>query len=156
MSACCFAAGSYSNAGATSTMIRSWPCSFTCTTSKVAIHPPHRHRKLGPSDGTPRCHVVATTPRNQPSRDGTPRVHMERPNGPEPPGTPRQSMQVRVVPRLASKRAGKVRIPLGSLEQARADTDFSFAKTPHRVFAPSFSIVLRLVAMTEPSRDNSV
>ena len=29
------------------------------------------------------------------------------------------------------------------------------AKAPQRVFAPSFSRVLRLVATTEPSRDNS-
>jgi hypothetical protein len=84
------------------------------------------------------CHVVATTPRNSPPRDGTRRVHTERPARFKPPRTPRQSMQVRVVPRLSSKRPGKVRIPLGSLEQARAVSDLSSAKSPQRVFGSLF------------------
>src|SRR6476619_7052140 len=64
----------------------------------------------------------------------------ERPDSPEPPGTPRQSMQVRVVPRLSSKRPGKVRIPLGSLEQARALADLSSAQTPQRVSRRRFLV----------------
>ena len=54
------------------------------------------------------CHDVADfalPPRNAAG------ITRNDPPGPNPPGTPRQSMQVRVVPRSASKRPGKVRIP---------------------------------------------
>ena len=91
------------------------------------------------------------------ARGGMRRVHAERPDRPKPPGTPRQSMQVRVVPRLSSKRPGKVRFPMGSApEQARAVAEYFFLRRAPSGFSHRrHSTVLRLVATTEPSRDNS-